>query len=1594
MAAPRSPSISSHTSPRILDARRGSYNDAAIRNTNTTANAAAPPTRERERSSFSFASKTKSVIKAALTSAGNKLTSAGTGTGSTPTLTTTTASSPTPSTSSTAGLPPQSLTDLPPAYTPLDPRSSSSSSSTSALPRPAPQLSSPSSSPTTAVFPPRLELNTHHSFSSASQQQVPEQLERPLFSPVQWSPSFSSSASSALPSPAIANPTASTSTATRPALDPLANKIAQKAIDTPALSLHQETRSPTSPELIEHLHDQSEPESARRGSASHASAIAVGAAGLGLGIGALASARRGSLGLDEEVDSADAVAAVAAHAKGTTSVGANSQSAAGGAALTSASASDAGAGPAGVNRQDAVTPAPAPAVPQIAPILPAPALLPAFAPLPAQESTTDAATSTATTTTTTTTNDTRQSRKAMRHVPRLNSSHGRPASRSPAAVAATAAAAEGRRRRSSSSSVNMDSDVGGVEPSVDAPFFTPSTSTFSTPGAAIAQQQQQGDTTSSRRRHQRVGIATSSSTSASAAGAGRPKQQRVRPRQDDGGEGEEEESQEESDENFTDATDDETSDEEEGNDSEEEAARRRRVEASALVPPPPSSIAGPASSSSSPSSSSLTRPRRPDEIALPPKPSFVQALSSSSPSSMSASGGGKTPALTAAAGTGTQAQAPVGWVTFANFALTPGTPASFSRSPSAGSGHTVAVGDQERGTGRTPMPFPRSSTLGVPVPGSGPAGAASGSASVAPGPSSSAAAGTDPDLPTARPTGNHEGASYFSLLPTPTPTGPNRIAGSTVSGRSAIIATAASALAGYERNAPPPSPSIITRSRAPSSTSLRSAASRPGTSGTAATAGGAGGPSLPPTPGGSGFVTLMPAGTGMAPRTPLAPALEAGLMPLSAADLAALPKALGLGKGKGRSKEVPVAGAGARTMSPSTSTVVEEVVVASPTVGTGTAASLAAPVPARGSSRTEGRSSTPSTDSVEYMNAEAMTTSTESTNRPAAAVHKTVLDSLRPPPTPKSVRPELYHQKSQSLMDLSSSLAGFRSSGSSRVLGSQQQQPGRPSIVAGLPPTSSDAHPLVADGLAGEQGGAADASARMSAATGSSGASSSTGSRRQAVAQGLKQAIPSFLLPDKDGKSSKDTASALLAASNSAAVVGGVSGSGLRAAPGGATAMGRELSSPETPGLQRRRSMYELRHEPPPYSVLLNRPEGLSQTILPREEEGRERLPPYKCAVHIEGYLSRKLEFSAPNVQAKDRSWKRQYFVLHGTSLRVYKNDYSHLSLSGKEAAWGMMEGVHVHSEPVGDEGMREQSATVIGGGSGGPGGGGGGGGAGGPGNGGSGAAITMNPTVRSGEKASWTEETTGGGGGGGSTQARRGSVANATMSAVRERDNSAGSGLGGGNFQQSYSSTSAANVYQARQTFSVTQEGKMGLVRHYSLQRAESGLAADYLKRKHIVRIRAEGEQFLLQTSSDRHVVNWIEALQAATNVALDLEVRPMPKFITLPRRRRRRRRETDATTTGVEHATAVAPTVPLEGETSRERAARLRRQEEADFAEAQRRSLADVSGVSSNGGPGVLGPSPSSTVRPDQSPRNDAMEEMLREEHEDWGRRTAAVM
>ncbi|PPQ79219.1 hypothetical protein CVT26_000668 [Gymnopilus dilepis] len=95
--------------------------------------------------------------------------------------------------------------------------------------------------------------------------------------------------------------------------------------------------------------------------------------------------------------------------------------------------------------------------------------------------------------------------------------------------------------------------------------------------------------------------------------------------------------------------------------------------------------------------------------------------------------------------------------------------------------------------------------------------------------------------------------------------------------------------------------------------------------------------------------------------------------------------------------------------------------------------------------------------------------------------------------------------------------------------------------------------------------------------------------------------------------------------------------------------------------LRRRRSMptFTAASAPPPYPDLFphHHHPGLSKTlrIQPREEEGQEKLPPYTNDIYLRAIMPRKMEFSAPGVQAKDRKWRRVLCVLEGTVFKVYK---------------------------------------------------------------------------------------------------------------------------------------------------------------------------------------------------------------------------------------------------------------------------------------------------------------------------------------------------
>ncbi|CAG8951917.1 hypothetical protein HYFRA_00005722 [Hymenoscyphus fraxineus] len=97
-------------------------------------------------------------------------------------------------------------------------------------------------------------------------------------------------------------------------------------------------------------------------------------------------------------------------------------------------------------------------------------------------------------------------------------------------------------------------------------------------------------------------------------------------------------------------------------------------------------------------------------------------------------------------------------------------------------------------------------------------------------------------------------------------------------------------------------------------------------------------------------------------------------------------------------------------------------------------------------------------------------------------------------------------------------------------------------------------------------------------------------------------------------------------------------------------------------------------------------------------------------------------------------------------------------------------------------------------------------------------------------------------------------------------------------------------------------------LLRTYNLQHAEVGVAADYLnpstlissnflltipaRKRFVIRIRAEADQFLLSCNKIETLVLWLQSLFAAIDLAAPLDDRDLPRDLSIPRPRRRRAR------------------------------------------------------------------------------------------------------
>ena len=226
------------------------------------------------------------------------------------------------------------------------------------------------------------------------------------------------------------------------------------------------------------------------------------------------------------------------------------------------------------------------------------------------------------------------------------------------------------------------------------------------------------------------------------------------------------------------------------------------------------------------------------------------------------------------------------------------------------------------------------------------------------------------------------------------------------------------------------------------------------------------------------------------------------------------------------------------------------------------------------------------------------------------------------------------------------------------------------------------------------------------------------------------------------------------------------------------------------------------------------------------------------------------MEFTAPGVQARDRGWKRLYCILRGTQLLVYKFDPHRFPLKAESPSTiptisqaESEEYLHVHVP--GERRNQPNPPPPV---------------SAGPSN---AQRGSVSDTSSSTHHYSGPSINSNGQGASGDEGARRASVSSAngsvSTSTSSEKDARLFSGVAELR-RPSVSTTSTTSPTSAGPGALASHFQHNQLVKQYTLQNAESGLAADYVKRKNVVRVRSEGEQFLLQTDDARDVVDWIE--------------------------------------------------------------------------------------------------------------------------------------
>lgn len=256
-----------------------------------------------------------------------------------------------------------------------------------------------------------------------------------------------------------------------------------------------------------------------------------------------------------------------------------------------------------------------------------------------------------------------------------------------------------------------------------------------------------------------------------------------------------------------------------------------------------------------------------------------------------------------------------------------------------------------------------------------------------------------------------------------------------------------------------------------------------------------------------------------------------------------------------------------------------------------------------------------------------------------------------------------------------------------------------------------------------------------------------------------------------------------------------------------------ELLNTSTPNktLQRRQSLPSMATQPPAYSV-----------VRAHDEEGREPLPKYSNDVLLVAQMPRKVEFTKPGVISRDRKWRRVWCVLEGTRFAVYR-------VRGVKSVW---EGVVGAGDETANRNEKPNSRTKE-----------------------------AEESQRAAGRRRKVEEERRALGERMPVNVQRESASSPVPSSRFSRSSSPMSPYAS---SSNLSSTPSSRRWRSPSVSSMNtapeRPDHSHLIKQYTLQNAESGLGTDYTKRKNVIRVRMEGEQFLLQAKDVEEVVEWIE--------------------------------------------------------------------------------------------------------------------------------------